>query len=225
MKKIIILLVLFITSVKAFPQLGFFSLGYILPLSGSLPKYYIENNGGALNKNSYESQSAFEVGFLVQPVYNFILHKDIILGLGMDLGYYRDTYRFINYEERKKYTHVFDSLNMGGYIEGIFANIFMLGFGGGIKVPLGGSLRYDYIIETLNYSRLKQRFDDIVIPYIKFLIGVKSFTVLGGVSLSFYFNYDFPVIKDIKSAPDTVKFSSIDLGVQIGFYISALEVR
>ncbi|WP_300368667.1 hypothetical protein [Brachyspira sp.] len=221
MKKIIILFILF-TSVKAFSQLGFFSLGYILPLAGSLPQYYIENHGGILNKNSYESQSAFEIGFLVQPAYNFILHEYAILGLGMDLGYYRDAYRFINYEDRQKYTHIFDSLNIGGYIEGLFSNIFMIGFGGGVKVPLGGSYRYDYIIESLNYSRLKQRFDDIVIPYVKFLIGVKSFPAISGFSLSFYFNYDFPVIKDIRVSPDSVKFSSIDLGVQIGIYISNL---
>ncbi len=221
MKKIVIILILF-TSVKAFSQLGFFSLGYLLPLSGSLPTYYIENHGGALNQNSYEPQSAFEIGLLVQPTYNFILNKYIILGLGMDLGYYRDTYRFINYEDRQKYTHVFDSLNIGGYIEGLFANIFMIGFGGGVKVPLGGSYRYDYIIESLNYNRLKQRFDDIVIPYIKFLVGIKSFSTFNGLSLSFYFNYDFPVIKDIRVSPDSVKFSSIDLGVQIGYYISNL---
>lgn len=61
---------------------------------------------------------------------------------------------------------------MGFFAEGLFG-FFTLGFGGGIKVPLGGSLRYDNIIELLNYGRLKNRFDDLYIPYIKFIIGLR----------------------------------------------------
>ncbi|WP_297277012.1 hypothetical protein [uncultured Brachyspira sp.] len=216
MKKFIFLFVLIITiSSNAFSQLGFFSLGYILPLGGSLPSYYIGNQ-----KNIYKSQSAFEVGLLLQPTYNFILGKNVILGLGMDLGYQRDSYRFIDNIDGQKYTHVFDSLNIGGYFETMFARMFMVGLGGGVKVPLGGSYRYDYIIEVLNYSRLKSRFDTIVIPYIKFLVGMKTFVSFSGISLSFYVNYDFPVMKYKRTS---VQFSSVDLGVQIGLYFSNLS--
>ena len=214
MKKTIFLFVLIITiSSNAFSQLGFFSLGYILPLAGSLPSYYIGNQN-----NVYKSKSAFEIGFLLQPAYNFFLSKNALLGLGMDLGYYRDSYGFM--DNGKKYTHVFDSLNIGGYIETMFARMFMIGFGGGVKVPLGGSYRYDYIIEVLNYGRLKNRFDNIVIPYIKFLVGLKTFVSFSGISLSFYFNYDFPLMECKRTS---VKFSSIDLGVQIGLYFSTLS--
>ena len=222
MKKFIFLLILILTiSSNVFAQLGFFSLGYILPLAGSLPTYYMENSV----KNRYEPKSAFEIGFLLQPAYNFILGKKVILGLGMDIGYYRDTYRFINGFDSQKYTHVFDSLNIGGYIEAMFARIFIIGLGGGVKVPLGGSYRYDYIIEVLNYGRLKNRFDNIAIPYIKFLIGLKTFVGFSGISLSFYVNYDFPAMKYKMESPNIVKFSSVDLGVQIGLYFSTLSYQ
>lgn len=48
----------------------------------------------------------------------------------------------MNYINNRKEVNVFDSLSMGFFAEGLFG-FFTLGFGGGIKVPLGGSLRYD----------------------------------------------------------------------------------
>ena len=131
---------------------------------------------------------------------------------------------FMNYINNRKEVNVFDSLNMGFFAEGLFG-FFTLGFGGGIKVPLGGSLRYDNIIELLNYGRLKNRFDDLYIPYIKFIIGLRydSAYAGGGSSLSFYFNYDFPKIKVKGVEPDIQRLCSIDLGVQIGFHFGYYE--
>lgn len=213
MKKIILLIIL--TSSAVFADIGFFSFGYLLNFGGSLPSYYTVSEE-ILHKNINKTESSFEIGFLVQPSYNFIFNNRLfILGLGIDFGYYRDTYSFINNNDRKKYTHVFDSLNIGLYAEALFYNIFMIGFGSGIKIPLGGSYRYDNIIEMLNYNRLKDRFNNILIPYIKLLIGIKR----GSVSINFYVNYDFPFIMDISSYYNSIKLSSIDLGVQIGFYI------
>lgn len=98
----------------------------------------------------------------------------------------------MNYINNRKEVNVFDSLNMGFFAEGLFG-FFTLGFGGGIKVPLGGSLRY--------YSAYAG----------------------GGSSLSFYFNYDFPKIKVKGVEPDIQRLCSIDLDIQIGFHFGTYE--
>ena len=225
MKKAIILLMLL--SVNLFPQkIGFQSFGLSIPLVGSLADYKIEKHGGNVSKENYESKSTFEGGLLLKAGYSFILkqNKPYFISLLFDFGYYRDTFGFMNYINNRKEVNVFDSLNMGFFAEGLFG-LFTLGFGGGIKVPLGGSLRYDNIIELLNYGRLKNRFDDLYIPYIKFIIGLRydSAYAGGGSSLSFYFNYDFPKVRVRGVEPDKQRLSSIDLGVQIGFHFGYYE--
>lgn len=225
MKKAIILLMLL--SVNLFPQkIGFLSFGLSIPLVGSLADYKIEKHGGNVSKENYESKSTFEGGLLLKAGYSFILkqNKPYFISLLFDFGYYRDTFGFMNYINNRKEVNVFDSLNMGFFAEGLFG-LFTLGFGGGIKVPLGGSLRYDNIIELLNYGRLKNRFDDLYIPYIKFIIGLRydGAYAEGGSSLSFYFNYDFPKIKVKGVEPDIQRLCSIDLGVQIGFHFGYYE--
>lgn len=225
MKKAIILLMLL--SVNLFPQkIGFQSFGLSIPLVGSLADYKIEKHGGNVSKENYESKSTFEGGLLLKAGYSFILKQNepYFISLLFDFGYYRDTFGFMNYINNRKEVNVFDSLNMGFFAEGLFG-FFTLGFGGGIKVPLGGSLRYDNIIELLNYGRLKNRFDDLYIPYIKFIIGLRydSAYAGGGSSLSFYFNYDFPKVRVRGVEPDKQRLSSIDLGVQIGFHFGSYE--
>ena len=224
MKKAIILLMLL--SVNLFPQkIGSPSFGLSIPLVGSLADYKIEKHGGNVSKENYESKSTFEGGLLLKVGYSFIF-KPYFISLLFDFGYYRDTFGFMNYINNRKEVNVFDSLNMGFFAEGLFG-FFTLGFGGGIKVPLGGSLRYDNIIELLNYGRLKNRFDDLYIPYIKFIIGLRYDSVYeggrSGSSLSFYFNYDFPKIKVKGVEPDIQRLCSIDLGVQIGFHFGSYE--
>ena len=228
MKKIIILLALLILSaVNLYSQIGFPSFGLSIPLAGSLPDYKIEKNGGSASKDNYESKSSFEIGILLNMGYSFMLNKNrlYLISLGFDLGYYRDAFGFKNIQNDRKETHVFDSLNMGAYIEGFF-RYFTVGFGGGIKVPLGGSFRYDNIIELLNYGRLKNKFDDLYIPYIKFTIGLRYDNIYmgSGNSLTFYFNYDFPKVRIRGVEPDKQRLSSIDLGVQIGFHFSFFEM-
>lgn len=228
MKRTIILFALLIlSSVNLYSQIGFPSFGFSIPLVGSLPDYKIEKNGGSASKDNYESKSAFEGGALLQFGYSFMLNKNrlYLISLGFDFGYYRDTFAFQNFQNNRKEINVFDSMNIGAYVEGLFY-CFTVGFGGGIKVPLGGSFRYENIIELLNYGRLKNKFDDLYIPYIKFTIGLRYDNIyLGsGNSLSFYFNYDFPKVRVRGVEPDKQRLSSIDLGVQIGFHFSFFEM-
>lgn len=224
MKKVIILLMLF--SVNLFPKIGFPSFGLSIPLVGSLPDYKIEKKGGSASKDNYDSKSTFEGGLLFQAGYSFMLKENrfYLISLGFDFGYYRDTFGFMNRINNRKEINVFDSLNIGAYVEGLF-HIFTFGIGGGIKTPLGGHYRYDYFIELLNYGRLKSRFEDLYIPYIKFTIGVRydNLEIGSGSSLTFYFNYDFPKIKTKGVEPDIQRLYSIDLGVQIGFHVGFSE--
>lgn len=229
MKKIIIFIniLLIISATNLHPQIGFPSFGLSIPLVGSLPDYEIEKNGGNASKDNYKSKSTFEGGLLLKAGYSFMLKENrlYLISLGFDFGYYRDTFGFMNYQNNRKEINVFDSLNMGAYVEGLFY-IFTLGIGGGVKVPLGGSYRYENIIELLNYGRLKNRFDDLYIPYIKFTVGFRydSVYIGNGSSLTFYFNYDIPKIKVKEAKPDTQRLYSIDLGVQIGFHFGFFEM-
>lgn len=223
MKKTIILLFLFSIS-NLFAAPGFFSLGYVITLAGSLPEYKIEKNGGSLNKSDYQTQSYFEGGIILQTAYNFILSSRTpsAITLGIDFGYHRDAFSFIDYNIKKKYANLFDSILVGGYLESTIYG-FMLGVGGGVKIALGGNYRYDNIIELLNYSRLKDRFDDLYIPYIKVVVGYKFYKNYSSSSLSFYFNYDFPNVKVKGVAPDVQKLAAIDLGVQITGHFNFIE--
>lgn len=230
MKKIIIFIniLLIIPAINLHSQIGFPSLELSIPLVGSLPDYKIEKNGGNSSKDNYKSKSAFEGGLLLKAGYSFMFKEKrlYLISLSFDFGYYRDTFGFINYQNNRKEINVFDSLNIGAYVEGLFY-IFTLGLGGGIKVPLGGSYRYENIIELLNYGRLENRFDDLYIPYIKFTIGLRydSIYIGNGSSLTFYFNYDFPKIKVKGAEPDIQRLYSIDLGVQIGFHFGFLKAN
>ena len=123
MKRIIILFALLILyAVNLYSQIGFPSFGFSIPLVGSLPDYKIEKNGGSASKDNYESKSAFEGGALLQFGYSFMLNKNrlYLISLGFDFGYYRDTFAFQNFQNNRKEVNVFDSMNIGAYVEGLF---------------------------------------------------------------------------------------------------------
>lgn len=222
------LLMLISTSIL-FSQQTYFSMGYKLLLAGSLPGLDIVSDNKSLIEKEFESQSSFEWGLLFQPTYNVLFVKGdnfynyTLLSFAFDFGYYNDSFKFINYNNKRTETHLFDSINLGLYVQTTFSSFF-IGAGGGVKLALSGNLNYDYIIEVLNYDRLKSRFDDLYIPYIKFLVGFKHIYGFSSSSISFYFNYDFPNIKLKASYPDIVKFKSIDLGVELSYYINFIPI-
>ena len=147
------------------------------------------------------------------------LHNYTLLSIALDFGYYNDSFKYINYNTKRVETHLFDSINLGLYIQGTFSS-FLIGIGGGVKLAISGNLRYDYIIEVLNHSRLKSRFDDLYIPYLKFLVGFQYTYGFTSSSIAFYFNYDFPNLKLKSAYPDSVKFTGIDLGVELSYYLN-----
>lgn len=219
MKKLIfMMLFIFIFTLNAFSQKGYFSLGQIIPIGLSYTMYSIADN--------HKSQLGFEVSWLlIQTGYNFIINnnQENVIFLGMDLGWATDTYAYKN-SNNENAECVFDSFNIGAYLEARL-KYFMIGLGGGIKIPIAGSYRYDfnnanhdYLIEMLNYNHLKSRFDNLYIPYIKTVIGLtKNWDKWRG-SIAFYLNYDFSSIA-IKNYNSKInKMSAIDFGLQISYY-------
>lgn len=91
MKKSIILITIFImTSTIAYSNsLG---LGLYIPLGGSIPSLYQNDNA---NPNiTLSPHSAFEIGVIFQPSIYFTIDKLHYIVLGADFGWYRDTFQF-----------------------------------------------------------------------------------------------------------------------------------
>ncbi len=93
MKKSIILITIFImTSTIAYSNsLG---LGLYIPLGGSIPSLYQNDNA---NPNiTLSPHSAFEIGVIFQPRVSFQADKKGIhhISIGLDVGWYRDTFQF-----------------------------------------------------------------------------------------------------------------------------------
>ena len=93
MKKSIILITIFImTSTIAYSNsLG---LGLYIPLGGSIPSLYQNDNA---NPNiTLSPHSAFEIGVIFQPRVSFKISATSYnyISLGLDFGWYRDTFQF-----------------------------------------------------------------------------------------------------------------------------------
>ena len=132
MKKSIILITIFImTSTIAYSNsLG---LGLYIPLGGSIPSLYQSDN---INPTlSLSPKSAFEVGVIFNPRVNFEIDEYNRVSIGVDIGWYRDTFKFQTASQN--FTHEFDTV-MTGINFKWSPSIFQIGIGGGVKVPLSG---------------------------------------------------------------------------------------
>ncbi|PTY40638.1 hypothetical protein [Brachyspira hampsonii] len=222
MKKVIILISLFMmTSVLAYSHsLG---LGLYIPLSGSIPSLYPNNN---LNTaSSLSPKSAFEMGVIFQPRVNFKMSAISYnyISLGVDIGWYRDTFQFQT--STKNFTHEFDTLMTGINLEWR-PLIFQLGIGGGVKFPLSGAYLENNNGTKLSGVDLYSRFNNTIIPYVRLYTGIN----LVVLSLSFYVNFDIPYyqIKDnLASLGEGYsypgKLASVDIGAQIGLHLDIFE--
>ena len=220
MKKSIILITIFImTSTIAYSNsLG---LGLYIPLGGSIPSLYQNDNA---NPNiTLSPHSAFEIGVIFQPSIYFTIDKLHYIVLGADFGWYRDTFQFQT--STKNFTHQFDTLMTGINLEWR-PSIFQIGIGGGVKVPLSGKYWTGDNYTLLDYKALSSRFNNLVIPYLKLYTGVNFFLV----SLSFYANFDIPTIQiknNLASLGEGYKYigklASFDIGAQIGVHLPIIE--
>ncbi|MBW5389736.1 hypothetical protein, partial [Brachyspira hampsonii] len=182
MKKVIVLIsLLMMTSVLAYSHsLG---LGLYIPLGGSIPSLYQNDN---LNPaSSLSPKSAFEMGVIFQPRVNFKMSAISYnyISLGVDFGWYRDTFKFQT--STKNFTHQFDSIMTGINLEWR-PLIFQLGIGGGVKFPLSGAYLENNNGTKLSGGDLYSRFNNTIIPYVRLYTGIN----LVVLSLSFYVNFD-----------------------------------
>ncbi|WP_157152890.1 hypothetical protein [Brachyspira murdochii] len=222
MKKIIILIsLLMMTSALAYSHsLG---LGLYIPLGGSIPSLYQNDN---LNTTSSLSpKSAFEMGVIFQPRVNFTISAASYnyISLGLDFGWYRDTFQFQT--STKNFTHQFDSIMTGINLEWR-PLIFQIGVGGGVKFPLSGAYLENNNGTKLSGGDLYSRFNNTIIPYVRLYTGIN----LVVLSLSFYVNFDIPYyqIRDnLASLGEgykyTGKLASVDIGAQIGLHLDIFE--
>ncbi|WP_297246835.1 hypothetical protein [uncultured Brachyspira sp.] len=222
MKKIIILITIFIMA-SALAYSNSLGLGLYIPLGGSIPSIYQNNNA---DPNLILSpQSAFEVGVIFQPRINFKVDKKGIhtISIGLDIGWYRDTFKF--QYTYKDFTHEFDSLMTGLNFEWR-PLIFQLGIGGGVKFPFTGKYWIGGNYTALNGGTLSARFNDTLIPYIRLYTGINLIVL----SLSLYVNFDIPnmAIKDnLGSLGEGYQYPgklfSVDVGVQFGIHLDIFQ--
>ena len=194
-------------------------LGLYIPLGGSIPSLYQNNNADP--NLTLSPQSAFEVGVIFQPRINFKVDKKGIhrISIGLDVGWYRDTFKF--QYAYKDFTHEFDSIMTGLNFEWR-PLIFQLGIGGGVKFPFMGKYWIGGNYTALNGGTLPVRFSSPFIPYIRFYTGIN----LVVLSLSLYTNFDIPnmAIKDNlgllgEGYQYPGKLFSVDIGVQFGIHL------
>ena len=194
-------------------------LGLYIPLGGSIPSLYQNNNADP--NLTLSPQSAFEVGVIFQPRINFKVDKKGIhrISIGLDVGWYRDTFKF--QYAYKDFTHEFDSIMTGLNFEWR-PLIFQLGIGGGVKFPFTDKYWIGGNYTALNGGTLPVRFSSPFIPYIRFYTGIN----LVVLSLSLYTNFDIPnmAIKDNlgllgEGYQYPGKLFSVDIGVQFGIHL------
>ena len=220
MKKNIILISLFLmTSALAYSHsLG---LGLYIPLGGSIPSLYQNDN---LNPTSSLSpKSAFEVGVIFNPRVTFDVNDYNDVSIGVDIGWYRDTFKFQT--DSQNFTHEFDTV-MTGINFRWSPSLFVLGIGGGVKFPFTGKYWEDKNDIKLSGGNFSARFNNPIIPYVRLYTGID----LNLVSLALYVNFDIPTmqIKDnLASLGEGYsypgKLGSVDIGVQVGLHLDIFK--
>ena len=220
MKKNIILTSLFLmTSALAYSHsLG---LGLYIPLGGSIPSLYQNDN---LNPTSSLSpKSAFEVGVIFNPRVTFDVNDYNDVSIGVDIGWYRDTFKFQT--DSQNFTHEFDTV-MTGINFRWSPSLFVLGIGGGVKFPFTGKYWEDKNDIKLSGGNFSARFNNPIIPYVRLYTGID----LNLVSLALYVNFDIPTmqIKDnLASLGEGYsypgKLASVDIGVQVGLHLDIFK--
>ena len=220
MKKIIILTSLFLV-ISALAYSHTLGVGLYIPLGGSIPSLYQNDN---LNPaTSLSPQTAFEVGVIFNPRVTFNVNKYNNVSIGIDVGWYRDTFKFQT--DSKNFTHEFDTV-MTGLNFRWSPSLFVLGIGGGVKFPFLGKYWTGNNNVALNGGHFSSRFNNAVIPYVRLYTGIDLFLV----SLALYVNFDIPYY-EIKNNLSSLgegysypgKLASVDIGVQVGLHLDIFK--
>lgn len=220
MKKLIVSIsLLLMTSVLAYSNT--IGIGLYIPLGGSIPSLYQNND---LNPNlTLSPKSAFEIGVIFNPRVTFNIDDYNDVSIGVDVGWYRDTFKFENGSQN--FTHEFDTV-MTGINFRWRPSIFQLGIGGGVKFPFTGKYWEGENNTKLSGGNFSSRFNSPFIPYIRLYTGID----LSIITLSLYVNFDIPNMQ-IKDNLDSLgvgyvypgKLGSVDIGAQIGLYLDIFD--
>ena len=205
MKKIILISTLLIICIS--PSLfakKSFGADLIVSLGAGIGFYHGDNDK--------QPNGGFEFGVYLEPNYYWEFSA-LYFGLSLEIGYQRDIFAYKN--EKLKGGLTFDSLALG-LMPKIDVSFLSIGFGGGVKLPLGGKSSSIDIngIPTLtqyDYNKLKENFGKtLIIPYVKTSL---DFMLLYNVGLGIYVAYDIPLMKS--SDNSNITFSSFDVGGRI----------
>ena len=220
MKKSIVMITIFIMTTSLAYSHNFVMSLYV-PFAGSRASFY--ENGILSEYLTDQAESAFEIGVIFQPSIYFQIDKFHYIVLGVDFGWYRDTFKF--HDNSQDFTHEFDSIMTGLNFEWQ-PLIFQLGIGGGVKFPFTGKYWLGGNYTALNGGTLSARFSNPFIPYIRLYTGINLIVL----SLSLYVNFDIPnmAVKDnLGSLGEGYKYPgklfSVDVGVQFGIHLDIFQ--
>lgn len=210
MKKIAVIASLLVISISGnlMAKTGF-EVNVLFPFGVSLGTY----TGTDASKYT-KADAGFEFGIHVIPGYYFGI-SNIALGIGVDIGYQKDVFAFGVKGQQGRYGASFDSFNLG-LLPRIDLAFISIGIGGGFKFPLaaimyskesGDSIGQAQMYDIKNINR---EFNKPFIPYVKATL---DFILPLNITAGIYIAYDIPFME---SKTHDFKFSSVDLGAQLG---------
>ncbi|ASJ21356.1 hypothetical protein [Brachyspira hampsonii] len=235
MKKIkqisLIIVLILAANIKVFAASGFeFALNVPLGVSFGIPSNFEPSLNVLGTKSALGGRPGFDAGVQFQIGYMFDFGNFGLSLLG-DLGYSYDSYRFSDYLDLSgtitvKYERI-QSMYMHNFQIGIlpkfnFGN-FAWAIGGGIKIPMAGTIE-NHIEDnisgntTLKSDYKSSYFELPIIGYVKMTFDHSFFFndhlafILGA-----YIGFDIgPVIKEEYTSFKDASVSSLDLGIELG---------
>ncbi|EKV58055.1 hypothetical protein [Brachyspira hampsonii] len=220
-------------NIKAFAASGFeASINVPLGASFGIPLNFEPSYNFLGSKSSITTQVGFDAGVQLRIGYMFDFGNFGLSLLG-DLGYSYDSYRFLDYLNLSgnlisvNYERI-QSMYMHNFQIGIlpkfnFGN-FSLGIGGGVKIPMAGTIE-NKVEDNINGNDISKSdyksayFELPIIGYVKMTFDHSFFFndhfafILGA-----YLGFDIgPVIKEEYTLFKDASISSFDLGIELGF--------
>ena len=219
MKKVFLIISIFIfTSLSVFAK-GFFEYGFSLPIGFS--------TGFPMGMTDKNNSFALEGGFNLLIGYRTSFNDVVGMGFYADLGYSYDTFRVAGATAGNNIRQI-DGLNLHSIKIGFLPKVnlydkYSIGLGIGVKLPLGGTLysrtldgSAGALVSTTTTTRLflrdlQNNYSTLsVIPYIRLTFDYTMFnTAKSSADLGLYLGYDIG-LREAGSGID-----SIDFGFQL----------
>ena len=219
MKKVLLIVAIFIFANLSVFAKGFFEYGFYLPLGFS--------TGVPIGQSDKNNAFGLDGGFSMLIGYRTEFNDIVGMGFYADLGYSYDTFRIAGAAQNTDIRQI-DGLNLHSIKIGFLPKVnlydkYSIGLGVGVKLPLGGTLysrRLDgtqgALVSTETTTRMFLR--DLqnnystpsVIPYVKLTFDYTMFsTAKSSADLGLYLGYDIG-LREAGSGID-----SIDFGFQL----------